>query len=199
MEKNRVEAFSDGVIAVIITIMVLEMQIPKGPDLASLKPVLPSFLVYILSYIYVGIYWNNHHHLFQIVKKVNGKIMWANLHLLFWLSFFPFATAWMGENHFSTWPVALYGGVALMNAVAWYILAHVMIKFHGKDSALGRAYGSDFKGKISPIIYILGIVLSFYYPWMGITMYALVAVMWFIPDKRIEEEMKHEKPTHFVE
>lgn len=190
MNKNRVEAFSDGVIAVIITIMVLEMKIPHSASFAALKPVLPVFLCYILSFIYVGIYWNNHHHLFQLVEKINGKIMWANLFLLFWLSLFPFATGWMGENHFETWPVVLYGCVALMNAVAWYILAHTMILSHGKDSHLGNAYGSDTKGKISALLYLAGIFLSFYYPWMGITLYAVVAVMWFIPDKRIEREMK---------
>lgn len=190
MEKNRLEAFSDGVIAVIITIMVLEMKIPEGTDLASLKPVLPTFLVYILSFIYVGIYWNNHHHLFQPVKKINGKIMWANLFLLFWLSLFPFATGWMGENHFSTWPVVLYGFVAFMNAIAYYILSHAMISLHGKDSALARAFGNDFKGKISAVVYVIGIVLSFFYPWMGIAMYAVVAAMWIVPDTRIERELK---------
>lgn len=186
MNKSRIEAFSDGVMAVIITIMVLEMKIPHGSALADLKQTLPIFLVYILSFIYVGIYWNNHHHLFQLVKKINGKIMWANLFLLFWLSLFPFATGWMGENHFDTWPVVLYGFVAFMNAVAWYILAHLMISFHGKDSALSRAYGNDIKGKISALLYIAGIILSFFYPWMGITLYAVVAVMWIVPDKRIE-------------
>lgn len=181
------EAFSDGVIAVIITVMVLEMKIPHGADLLSLKPVLPVFLVYVLSFIYVGIYWNNHHHLFQLVEKINGKIMWANLFLLFWLSLFPFATGWMGENHFSTWPVVLYGFVAFMNALAWYILSHLMIRFHGRDSALARAYGKDTKGKISGLLYLLGILLSFIYPWVGIALYALVAALWIMPDKRIEK------------
>jgi uncharacterized membrane protein len=190
MNKSRLEAFSDGVIAVIITIMVLEMKIPHDPDLASLKSVLPTFLVYILSFVYVGIYWNNHHHLFQLVKKINGKVMWANLFLLFWLSLFPFATGWMGENHFSTWPVVLYGFVAFMNAVAWYFLAHLMIRFHGKDSALAKAYGNDTKGKISALLYVIGIMLSFFYPWMGIVFYAVVAAMWIVPDKRIERELE---------
>lgn len=192
MEKNRLEAFSDGVIAVIITIMVLEMKIPERTDLAALKPVLPVFFCYILSFIYVGIYWNNHHHLFRLVEKINGKILWANLFLLFWLSLFPFATGWMGENHLSTWPVVLYGCVALMCAAAWYVLAHTMITFHGKESALAKAYGKDTKGKISALLYLAGIILSFFYPWMGIPLYAIVAVMWIVPDKRIEREMKEQ-------
>lgn len=191
MEKNRVEAFSDGVMAVIITIMVLEMKIPHGMGLMALKPVLPVFLCYVLSFVYVGIYWNNHHHLFQLVEKINGKIMWANLFLLFWLSLFPFATGWMGENHFSTWPVALYGLVAFMNAIAWYILAHLMMGFQGKASSLSRAYGNDSKGKVSAVLYIAGIGLSFLHPWIGITLYAVVAVMWFIPDRRIERELRN--------
>lgn len=189
MDKSRLEAFSDGVIAIIITIMVLEMKIPHGADLAALKPVLPVFLSYILSFIYVGIYWNNHHHLFQLVEKVNGKILWANLFLLFCLSLFPFVTGWMGENHFHTWPVVLYGCVALVAAIAWYILAHIIITFHGKSSALAKAYGNDTKGKISAALYIGGILLSFFRPWMGITLYAVVAAIWFIPDKRIERKL----------
>lgn len=190
MNKNRLEAFSDGVMAIIITIMVLEMKIPHDTNLVALKPVLPVFLSYILSFIYVGIYWNNHHHLFQSVKGVKGNILWANLFLLFCLSLFPFATGWMGENHLSTWPVVLYGFVTLMAAIAWYILAHQMIRGEGKDSMLARAYGKDAKGKLSALLYLVGISLSFFYPWMGITLYAIVAVMWIVPDKRIEREMK---------
>lgn len=189
MNKSRLEAFSDGVIAIIITIMVLEMKIPHDTDLAALKPVLPVFLSYILSFIYVGIYWNNHHHLFKLVEKVNGKMLWANMLLLFCLSLFPFATGWMGENHFHTWPVVLYGCVALAAAIAWYILAHIMIAFHGKDSVLARAYGKDTKGKISAVLYAIGISLSFFYPWMGIVLYTTVAAIWFIPDKRIERSL----------
>lgn len=190
MTKSRLEAFSDGVMAIIITIMVLEMKIPHGTGLADLKPVLPVFLSYILSFVYVGIYWNNHHHLFQSVKKVKGNILWANLFLLFCLSLFPFTSGWMGENHLSTWPVALYGFVLMMAAIAWYILAHLMISAEGRDSKLARAYGKDTKGKLSALLYLIGIILSFFYPWMGIVLYAVVAVMWFIPDTRIERAMK---------
>lgn len=197
MTKNRLEAFSDGVIAIIITIMVLEMKIPHGSSLADLKPVLPVFLSYILSFIYVGIYWNNHHHLFQVVNLVNGKVLWANLFLLFCLSLFPFATGWMGENHYNTWPVALYGLVLLMAAIAWYIMSQILIRLHGKNSTLARAYGKDTKGKISALLYIIGVILSFFYPWTGIVLYAVVAATWFIPDKRIERELKN--PTDFVE
>ncbi|MGH2645360.1 MAG: TMEM175 family protein, partial [Chitinophagaceae bacterium] len=186
---NRVEAFSDGVFAVIITIMVLEMKIPHGSNLADLKQTLPVFLVYILSFIYVGIYWTNHHHLFQVVEKVNGKIMWANLFLLFWLSLFPFVTGWMGENHFETWPSVLYGFVALMNAIAWYMLSHILIADYGKNSALARAYGKDTKGKVSAILYVIGILLSFFLSWLGIIFYTIVAAMWIVPDKRIEREI----------
>lgn len=189
MNKNRLEAFSDGVFAVIITIMVLEMKIPHGSNLADLKQTLPVFLVYILSFIYVGIYWTNHHHLFQVVEKVNGKIMWANLFLLFWLSLFPFVTGWMGENHFETWPSVLYGFVALMNAIAWYMLSHILIADYGKNSALARAYGKDTKGKVSAILYVIGILLSFFLSWLGIIFYTIVAAMWIVPDKRIEREI----------
>lgn len=197
MNKNRLEAFSDGVFAVIITIMVLEMKIPHGETLADLKQVLPVFICYILSFIYVGIYWNNHHHLFQLVEKVNGKIMWANLLLLFWLSLFPFVTGWMGENHFGIWPSVLYGFVALMNAVAWYNLSHLMIADYGKDSALARAYGKDTKGKISAVLYVIGILLCFLLSWLGIIFYAIVAAMWIVPDKRIEREVFNKSNQDF--
>ncbi len=186
MTKSRLEAFSDGVFAVIITIMVLEMKIPHGEQLKDLQEVLPVFICYVLSFVYVGIYWTNHHHLFQLVEKVNGKIMWANLFLLFWLSLFPFVTGWMGENHFGTWPSVLYGFVALMNAIAWYVLSHIMMAEYGKDSALARAYGKDTKGKVSAVLYIIGIILCFFYSWFGIVFYAIVAAMWIVPDKRIE-------------
>jgi len=186
MGKGRLEAFSDGVIAIIITIMVLEMKVPHGADLSALRPLIPVFLSYVLSFIYVGIYWNNHHHLLQAVRKVNGSTLWANLHLLFWLSLFPFATAWVGENHFAALPVALYGGVLLLAAIAYFILTRTLISHHGKDSALATALGRDFKGKISPMIYIIAILVSFTNPWVSFALYTLVAVMWLIPDRRIE-------------
>lgn len=189
MTKNRLEAFSDGVIAIIITIMVLEMKIPHDASLMALKPVLPVFLCYILSFVYVGIYWNNHHHLWYIAKHVNGSVMWANMHLLFWLSLFPFVTGWMGENHFSALPVALYGFVVMMAAIAWYILARLLIRLHGKDSALAHAYGKDIKGKISALIYLVAIILSFFSSWLSLALYTLVAVVWFVPDKRIVKEL----------
>lgn len=196
MHKNRLEAFSDGVIAIIITIMVLEIKIPHGNNWTDLKPLLPVVLVYMLSFINVGIYWNNHHHLWYVARKVNGNVMWANLHLLFWLSLIPFVTGWMGENHFSSWPVALYGFVLLMAGVAWYILAHFMIRLHGTDSPLARAYGKDTKGKISVYIYLAAVVLSFLWPWMSLALYSLVSLTWFIPDKRIVRELSlNEKPS----
>jgi uncharacterized membrane protein len=187
MGKNRLEAFSDGVLAIIITIMVLEMKVPHGETLDSLKPLIPVFLSYVLSFIYIGIYWNNHHHMMHAVHHVNGTILWTNAHLLFWLSLVPFVTAWMGENHFATWPVALYGMVLLMAAVAYYFLAHCLISIHGKDSAFAKSLGSDRKGKISMVIYVLGICLSFLHAWIGLGLYAFVAATWFIPDKRFEE------------
>jgi uncharacterized membrane protein len=187
MGKNRLEAFSDGVLAIIITIMVLEMKVPHGETLDSLKPLIPVFLSYVLSFIYIGIYWNNHHHMMHAVHHVNGTILWTNAHLLFWLSLVPFVTAWMGENHFATWPVALYGMVLLMAAVAYYFLAHCLISVHGKDSAFAKSLGSDRKGKISMVIYVLGICLSFLHAWIGLGLYAFVAATWFIPDKRFEE------------
>ena len=185
MEKNRLEAFSDGVIAIIITIMVLEMKVPHGTDVAALKPVLPVFLSYVLSYIYIGIYWNNHHHLLKAIHKVKGSIMWANLHLLFWLSLFPFATGWMGENHFTPAPMALYGFVLLMAAIAYFILQTIIIADEGCDSKLARALGRDFKGKLSPILYATGTLLSFVNPWLAGAIYVGVAMMWLIPDRRI--------------
>jgi uncharacterized membrane protein len=186
MNSNRLEAFSDGVLAIIITIMVLEIKVPHGTDLASLTPVLPVFLSYILSFIYVGIYWNNHHHMMHAVEKVSGGILWANLHLLFWLSLIPFVTGWVGENHFAELPMALYGVVLLMAAIAYFILQNRILALQGKDSLLAKALGKDIKGKASPIIYIVAIIASFYSPWTAGALYILVALIWLIPDKRIE-------------
>ncbi|MES1998779.1 MAG: TMEM175 family protein [Pseudomonadota bacterium] len=186
MGKTRLEAFSDGVIAIIITIMVLEMKAPHGAELSALVPLLPVFLSYVLSFIYVGIYWNNHHHMLHAVQSVNGAALWANLHLLFWLSLVPFVTGWMGENHFAPLPVALYGGVLLMAAIAYFILAQVLIHLHGRNAALAVALGSDFKGKASIVFYVLAIPLAFVSQWLALAIYALVAALWFIPDRRIE-------------
>ncbi len=193
MGKGRLEAFSDGVLAIIITIMVLELKVPHGDDLASLKPVLPVFFSYILSFINIGIYWNNHHHMMHVVDKVNGSVLWTNIHLLFWLSLFPFCTAWMGENHFSKWPVVLYGFVSMMAGIAYYLLAHCLAAIHGKDSTIARALGKDRKGILSVIFYIIGICFSFINSWLGFSMYVLVAAMWFIPDRRIEKKLDADK------
>ncbi|MDQ2719686.1 MAG: TMEM175 family protein [Bacteroidota bacterium] len=192
MSKERLLAFSDGVFAIIITIMVLELRLPEGNTFAALKILLPKFLSYILSFIYVGIYWNNHHHLFQLVNSVNGKVLWRNLHLLFWLSLVPFATAWMGENHFSSDTVILYGIILLMNSIAYYFLLQALLALQGKNSLLSVSIGNDFKGKISTIIYIAGIGLCFINAWLGIISYSLVALIWFIPDKRIENRIEGE-------
>ncbi|MBA2423676.1 MAG: DUF1211 domain-containing protein [Chitinophagales bacterium] len=189
MGKGRLEAFSDGVLAIIITIMVLEMKVPHGDELSSLEGIFPIFLSYILSFIYVGIYWNNHHHMMHAAKQVNGKVLWANIHLLFWLSLIPFASGWMGENHFTTWPVALYGVVLLMAGIAYYILAHALITLHGKNSTISAAIGKDQKGIISIVIYAVAIGLSFVNAWIGLALYALVAAIWFIPDRRIEKKL----------
>lgn len=189
MGKGRLEAFSDGVIAIIITIMVLEMKVPHEADLAALRPLIPIFLSYVLSFIYVGIYWNNHHHLLQAVRQINGRVLWANLHWLFWLSLFPFVTGWMGENHFAALPTALYGTVLLFAAIAYFILTRVLIASHGRNSALATALGRDFKGKVSVVIYAVAILLSFVNSWLARMLYALVAVMWLIPDRRIEKTL----------
>jgi uncharacterized membrane protein len=186
MEKNRLEAFSDGVIAIIITIMVLELKVPHAAELADLKELLPVFLSYVLSFIYVGIYWNNHHHLFQSTKKVAGGILWANLHLLFWLSLFPFTTAWIGENHLAPTPVAVYGFVLLMAALAFYILQRTIIAQQGSGSLLAAAIGKDWKGKLSPACYLAAIPLAFVSPWTASGLYVFVAFMWLVPDRRIE-------------
>jgi uncharacterized membrane protein len=193
MNSNRLEAFSDGVLAIIITIMVLELKVPHGTEWNDLAPLLPVFLSYILSFIYIGIYWNNHHHMMHAVEKVSGGILWANLHLLFWLSLIPFVTGWMGENHFSELPVALYGAVLLMAAVAYFILQNRILSVQGKDSLLAKALGKDLKGKASPIIYIIAIIVSFYSTWIAGALYILVALMWLIPDKRIEIIYKEKK------
>ncbi len=189
MGKGRLEAFSDGVIAIIITIMVLELKVPHGADWTALAKLAPIFLSYVLSFVYVGIYWNNHHHLFQAVHKVNGRILWANLHLLFWLSLTPFVTGWMGENHFAPLPVALYGGNLLMAAISYTILVRALLAHHGPDSTLARAIGRDFKGYLSLALYLVAIPLSFVNPWIGVSLYALVAIIWFIPDRRIEKQI----------
>lgn len=190
MGKNRIEAFSDGVIAIIITIMVLELKVPHGEGFATLYPLLPVLVSYVLSFIYVGIYWNNHHHLFHAVKQVNGSILWGNLHLLFWLSLVPFVTGWMGENHFAPLPVALYGVVLFMAGVAYFILARFLIKHHGRDSSLAIALGRDSKGKISVVIYAVAVPLAFWNRWLAFGLYVVVALMWFIPDRRIERALK---------
>ena len=186
MNKGRLEAFSDGVLAVIITIMVLEMKSPRGPTLAALRPVLPVLLSYLLSFVYLGIYWNNHHHLLHATQQVNGATLWANLHLLFWLSLVPFTTAWMDENHFEPWPVAVYGIVLLLAGTAYFILTRTLIRLHGGDSTLARSIGRDKKGQISIWIYAVAIPLAFVRPWIAGAGYIVVAVMWLIPDPRIE-------------
>ena len=193
MGKNRMEAFSDGVLAIIITIMVLEMKVPHGTDFAALRPLLPVFLTYVLSFIYLGIYWNNHHHMLHATQHVSGAILWANLHLLFWLSLFPFVTGWMGENHFAAMPTALYGVVLLMAAIAYWILQQAIIARHGRESLLAKAVGSDFKGKISPVLYIIAIFSAFIAPWVAGAIYILVAAMWLVPDRRIERTLAARK------
>jgi uncharacterized membrane protein len=186
MGKTRLEAFSDGVIAIIITIMVLEMRAPHGTDLDALRPVLPVFGSYVLSFVHVGIYWNNHHHLLHTARQVTGGILWSNLHLLFWLSLIPFVTAWMGENHFEQRPVALYGVVMLMSGVAYYILTRTLIRHHGSESGLRVAVGNDFKGMASVVMYVVAIAISFGNHWVALAIYVAVALMWLIPDRRIE-------------
>jgi uncharacterized membrane protein len=189
MNTSRMEAFSDGVIAIIITIMVLEQKVPHGTDLASLVPMVPNFLAYVLSFIYVGIYWNNHHHMLHATKQVTGAILWANLNLLFWLSMFPIVTEWAGENHSASVPTALYGMILLLAAVAYWLLQRQIIAAQGAQSLLRRAVGHDLKGKISPLLYALGIVLAFWATWLAQALFALVALMWLIPDRRIENAL----------
>jgi uncharacterized membrane protein len=189
MNKDRLEAFSDGVFAILITILVLELKIPHGADWESLRPMIPVFLTYVLSFIYIGIYWNNHHHMLYATDKINGKILWANMHLLFWLSLVPFTTGWMGENHFAPLPTAVYGAVLLLAAIAYYILQQLIIAQQGKHSKLEAAVGKDIKGKISPLVYIVAIPLAFVNQWLSDGLYVLVALMWLIPDRRIESKL----------
>jgi len=190
MNRGRMEAFSDGVMAIIITIMVLEIKVPHGHDFRDLLPLIPIILSYILSFIYLGIYWNNHHHMMQTVKKVTGSILWANLHLLFWLSLVPFVTGWIGENSFAQRPMALYGFILLMAAIAYYILQLQIIRSHGTESVLAKAIGNDLKGKISPVLYVVGIAFSWISTWVSGALFIVVALIWLIPDKRIERIMK---------
>lgn len=192
MNRTRLEAFSDGVLAIIITIMVLEIKVPHGNDFATLKPLIPVLLSYIMSFIYIGIYWNNHHHMMHTVKNVSGVILWANLHLLFWLSLIPFVTGWIGENHFDPIPMAFYGFVLLMAAIAYFILQNSIIRSQGKNSILAKAVGNDIKGKMSPILYLLAIASNLASPWISGSIYIFVALIWLIPDKRIEIIFKNE-------
>ena len=189
MGKSRLEAFSDGVLAILITIMVLEMKVPHGASLETLAPVLPVFLSYVLSFVYLGIYWNNHHHMLHMCRNVKGPMLWANLHLLFWLSLVPFVTGWMGENHFAALPASLYGVVMLMAAIAYYILQQIIIASQGPGSILKRAVGGDWKGKLSPVLYLLAIPLAFWSPWISLALYILVALIWLVPDPRIEKAL----------
>jgi uncharacterized membrane protein len=189
MTKNRLEAFSDGVVAILITILVLELRVPHGSEFAALRPLRPVFLTYILSFVFIAIYWNNHHHMLHTVQKVNGRILWANMHLLFWLSLFPFVTGWMGENHFASEPTALYGVVLLMAAIAYTILQREIVVHHGPDSVLARAVGSDWKAKISLLSYVAAIPLAFVEPWISDGLYILVALIWLAPDRRIESKL----------
>jgi TMEM175 potassium channel family protein len=190
MKTTRLEAFSDGVLAIVITIMVLELKVPHAVELAALKPLLPVLLSYVLSFIYLGIYWNNHHHLFQATEQVSGGILWANLHLLFWLSLFPFTTAWMGENHLAAIPTAIYGFVLLMAAIAYQLLEYTIVAMEGRQSLLARAIGKDWKGKLSPVLYFAAIPLAFVSSWIARALYVFVALLWLIPDPRIEKALK---------
>jgi uncharacterized membrane protein len=187
--KARLEAFSDGVIAIIITIMVLELKVPHGSDLASLAPLVPVLLSYVLSFVYVGIYWNNHHHMLHAVRNISGGVLWANLHLLFWLSLVPFVTGWMGENHFAPMPTALYGVVLLMAAIAYWILMHCIIAAEGESSLLRKAVGRDLKGTLSPLVYVLAIAAAWWSPMLAGGLYVLVALIWLVPDRRIEKTL----------
>ena len=189
MGKGRFEAFSDGVIAIIITIMVLELKVPHGESIDALEPLIPVFLSYVLSFVYVGIYWNNHHHMLHTCHKVTGPMLWANLHLLFWLSLFPFVTGWMGENRFAAAPSAIYGAVLLMASVAYWILQQIIIASQGRESLLKKAVGSDWKGKLSPVIYVIAIPTAFWSHWVSQGLYVLVALVWLVPDRRIENAL----------
>jgi len=189
MSKGRMEAFSDGVIAILITIMVLELTVPHDSKLSALRPLIPVFLSYVLSFVFLGIYWNNHHHLLQAINHVDGRVLWANLHLLFWLSLIPFGTGWMGQNNFAAWPVALYGMILLLAAVAYFLLVRALIALHGSESVLASALGRDFKGKVSIGIYLVAIPLTLVSAWLAFVLYVLVAVMWLVPDRRIEKTL----------
>jgi TMEM175 potassium channel family protein len=193
MGKNRLEAFSDGVIAIIITIMVLELKVPHGEGIETLAPLLPVFLSYILSFVYLGIYWNNHHHMLHVTQRVTGPMLWANLHLLFWLSLIPFATGWMGENHFAPAPSALYGAVLLMAGIAYVILQQLIIASQGPDSILKKAVRGDWKGKLSPVLYAVAILSTFWWKWIALGLYVVVALIWLIPDRRIEHVLRSER------
>jgi uncharacterized membrane protein len=190
MSTGRLEAFSDGVIAILITIMVLELKVPHGAELAALRPILPVFLTYVLSYVFLGIYWNNHHHLLHATKRVNGRVLWANLHLLFWLSLIPFVTGWMGENGFRPLPTAIYGVVLLLAAIAYYILVRAILAEEGASSELAAAVGRDVKGRVSPVLYVVAIPLSFVNCWLALGIYIFVALMWLVPDRRIESRLR---------
>jgi uncharacterized membrane protein len=189
VSSNRLEAFSDAVIAILMTIMVLELHVPEKADLDALEHLLPVFLTYVLSFVYLGIYWNNHHHMLQATERVNGSVLWANLHLLFWLSLFPFATGWMGQNHVAHVPTAAYGLVMLMAAIAYYVLQTTIIRAQGPGSTLQEAIGSDVKGKLSPVLYASAIALAFVAPWASVSLYVLVALIWLVPDRRVESKL----------
>lgn len=186
MTRSRLEAFSDGVLAIVLTIMMLDLKVPATAEISGLGAVIPAFLGYVLSFIHVGIYGNNHHHLFQAVRSVNGAVLLANMHLLFWISLVPFGTSWMGSSNFSKWPVVIYGVVLLFSAISYYLLCHLLIFHHGRDSVLAQAINSDFKGKISLILYVAALPLAFVHPWIACGVYCLVAVIWLVPDRRIE-------------
>ncbi len=190
MKKGRLEAFSDGVIAILITIMVLELHVPEGTDADALRPLVPIFLTYVLSFVILGIYWNNHHHMLQVTARINGRVLWANLHLLFWLSLFPFATGWMGENDFASLPTATYGGVLLMAAVAYFVLQRAIVAEQGPGSPLATALGRDLKGKVSPVLYLAAIPLAFVNRWVSLGLYVVVALMWLVPDRRLESAVE---------
>ena len=190
MGKNRLEAFSDGVLAIVITIMVLELKVPHGVDAKALAPLIPVFLSYVLSFVHLGIYWNNHHHMLHACKRVTGPMLWANLHLLFWLSLIPFTTGWMGENRFASAPTALYGVVLLMSAIAYWILQQLIIAAGGPGSILKQAVGGDWKGKLSPVLYVVAVVVAFRWRWVSLGLYVLVALIWLIPDRRIENVLR---------
>ena len=191
MGKTRLEAFSDGVIAILITIMVLELKVPHGDGLAALEPLIPVFLSYVLSFVYLGIYWNNHHHMLHTIRKVTGPILWANLHLLFWLSLIPFATGWLGENHFASLPTALYGAVLLLAGIAYLILQQLIIASQGADSLLKQAVHRDWKGKLSALLYAVAMLLAFTWKWVSLSLYVFVALIWLIPDRRIENALEN--------